>query len=306
MRAPAQLRNSSKALVGEKSRSPAYIINTSLAILALLLLLISPAKANEQTLTYEVYAGGIHAVQATLLIKTDKNNQYDLILDAKTRGFLGKLVPWEGTFESHGRIEDKTAFKPDMHKSTTGWEEDIDIKEYLYNRDGTFKSLKITDEYSKNEKRDVSQELTDHTIDALTATLQVLNDYYETNKCEGSAEVFDGKRRFEQKFKHVKNTTLESSTYNIYAGDAAECTVEVTPVAGEWHKKPRGWMSIQEQGRERGTMPTVWLGKIAKNAPAIPVKIRVKTAYGTLFMHLAEYQNEGQIIVAEKRVTEAD
>ena len=65
-------------------------------------------------------------------------------------------------------------------------------------------------------------------------------------------------------------------------------------------------MSIQEQGRERGTMPTVWLGKIAKNAPAIPVKIRVKTAYGTLFMHLAEYQNEGQIIVAEKRVTEAD
>jgi len=60
-------------------------------------------------------------------------------------------------------------------------------------------------------------------------------------------------------------------------------------------------MSIQEQGRDRGTLPTVWVGKISEDGPAIPIKILVKTAYGSLFMHLAEYQQAGKVIVADKR-----
>jgi len=256
-----------------------------------------------QQLVYEVYAGGIHAVQGKLDIDLRKANRYDMTMYAKTRGFLGSVAPWEGTFESHGWLKNGQ-FRPQKHQSTASWRKEVDIKEYLYNKDGSFKSLKITDEHSKAEPRKVDGELTNGTVDALTATLQVLKNYNETGKCEGSSEVFDGKRRFRQMFKHEGMVTLEPSKYNIYGGPAAKCVVEVVPVGGEWHKKPRGWMSIQEQGRERGTMPTVWIAKMSKNGPAIPVKVRVKTAYGTLFMHLAEYQSADTILVAEKRVTE--
>lgn len=263
-------------------------------------------EKSHQRLVYEVYAGGIHAVQATLNITINKNDRYDLVLKAHTRGFLGSLIPWQGTFESHGWIMKDKTFRPEMHKSTTGWDDEIDIKEYLYNEDGTFKSLRITDDHSDNELREVDSKLTNHSTDALTATLQVMHDYNQSNKCEGSAEVFDGKRRFKQSFKHKKNTPLEASKYNIYNGQSAECIVEVTPIAGEWHKKPRGWLSIQEQGRERGMMPTVWLGNLIKDAPSVPIKIRVKTAYGTLFMHLAEYQNDAKSIIAENRMKDED
>lgn len=277
---------------------PAFILNLSIPANA--------AEKNQQHLVYEVYAGGIHAVQATMDIDLRKKGKFSLVLDAATRGFLGSLIPWKGTFESHGWIVKDGKYQPQKHQSTASWREEIDVKEYLYNKDGSFKSLRITDQHSDAELREVEDELTNDTVDVLTATLQVLKSYNKTGKCEGESDVFDGKRRFKQSFKHEKEVTLEASKYNIYGGKAAECTVEVTPVAGAWHKKPRGWMSIQEQGRERGTMPTVWIAQIDKDAPAVPVKIRVKTAYGTLFMHLAEYKSAETTLVAEKRVTEEE
>ena len=83
---------------------------------------------------------------------------------------------------------------------------------------------------------------------------------------------------------------------HVPGGPAVACTVEVKPIAGKWHEKPRGWMSIQEQGREKGTMPTVWFAQMAAGEPAVPVKIRVKTEYGALFMHLTSYQGAGHTL----------
>lgn len=230
--------------------------------------------------------------------------RYSLVLDAATRGFLGKLIPWEGTFESHGWTLKDGQYQPQKHQSTASWRKEIDIKEYLYNKDGTFKSLRITDQEKDAELQEVEAEVTDGTTDTLSATLQILKHYNETQKCEGSSDVFDGKRRFKQIFEHQEAVELTKSKYNIYEGPAVECTVEVVPVSGAWHSKPRGWLSIQEQGRAKGTMPTVWIAQISKDGPAVPVKIRVKTDYGTLFMHLAEYQSADKILIAEKRVTE--
>ena len=257
-------------------------------------------------MVYEVYAGGIHAVQGRLDMDMRKPGRYDFIMQATTRGFLASMIPWKGTFQSHGWKLKGNKLQPQMHQSTASWREEIDIKKYLYNKNGTFKALHITDQHSDNELREVDDELTNGTVDTLTAALQVFEHYSETGKCEGESEVFDGKRRFKQIFTHQKNVELTKSKYNIYEGPAAECTVEVVPISGAWHKKPRGWLSIQEQGREKGTMPTVWIAQMSENGPAIPVKIRVKTQYGTLFMHLAEYESADTILVAEKRVKEQE
>ena len=61
---------------------------------------------------------------------------------------------------------------------------------------------------------------------------------------------------------------------------------------------PRGWLSIQEQGRSKGSLPTIWLAKIDKDGPAVPVKLRLKTDYGTLFSHLIDYKNGDKEIKA--------
>ena len=259
------------------------------------------AETQHQRLVYEVYAGGIHAVQAELNVGYSGNDRYDINLAAKTRGFLAKLAPWQGTFESNGWVNDDGSLQPELHKSTATWRDESEVKEYNYSRSGTFESLVITEHDKAPERPELEAALTQGTIDALTATLLVMEKTGEGGKCEGTSEVFDGKRRFEMVFVPQEQELLQPTRYNVYEGNTQICTVEVKPVAGQWYDKPRGWLSIQEQGRERGTMPTIWMGKIAEDGPAVPVKILVKTAYGALFAHLAEYESEEQLFIAENR-----
>lgn len=277
---------------------------SALIISALALSISVPVKAESglHTLVYEVYAGGIHAVQAELDLDFTKADRYSLVLSAHTRGFLGKLAPWSGTFETHGWNNPDGTLQPELHKSTATWRDEKEVKEYNYNRDGSFDSLVITDHEKLPENTDISDELTQGTIDVLTATLEVMEAVAAGKECKGTSEVFDGKRRFEMVYASEESEKLTSTKYNVYGGQTELCTVEVKPIAGKWYDKPRGWLSIQEQGREHGTMPTVWMGKVTENGPAVPVKVLVKTAYGALFMHLAEYKSENEFLVAQKRV----
>lgn len=272
---------------------------------ALIVFLPFIAKAdNIQNLTYDVYAGGFRAVEANLTIDLSQKGLYSIDLQAETQGFLGALVPWSGGFESNGWAAKDNTFKPQKHESHATWRGETEVKTYNYNKDGSFGGLIIHDHEKAPEEKEVSKELTDQTVDILTATLSMLQNTYETEECEGYSEIFDGKRRFGLTFEHQKDDTLSSSRYNIYEGSAAKCTVEVTPMGGKWHKKPRGWLSVQEQGREKGTMPTIWVGKVSHQAPSIPVKIFVKTKYGALVMHLTKFEVDGEIIIADKRADE--
>lgn len=255
-------------------------------------------------MVYEVYAGGIHAVQARLNMDYSKPGHYSVKLGAHTRGFLGALAPWDGTFESHGWVLNKNDLRPRQHKSVAIWRGEKEIKDYAYTKDRRFKGLSIKDHDKPAYKKEVDAALTQGTTDVLTATLLVMQDVADGMPCEGASEVFDGKRRFELVFRDQGAESLNASRYNIYEGPARKCSVEVVPVAGDWHKKPRGWMSIQEQGRKRGTIPTVWVASLTEGQPAVPVKIRVKTAFGTLFMHLAEYRSGKDILIAETRAEE--
>ncbi len=247
-------------------------------------------KENVQTMTYEVYAGGINAVTAEMKVSYDKKDRYHMDFSARTQGFLGKIVPWEGSFETEGWRLKNGQDMPEMHKSTALWRGEKESKEYTYGKDGTFKDLLIMEEGRDKSPKELQKDLTQGTTDALTAMLMVMEAVADQGTCEGTSEVFDGKRRFEMSFTHESEDTLSASRYNSYEGLAARCNVEVKPVAGAWHKKPRGWLSIQEQGREQGSMPTVWMAAIDETGgPAVPVKVRVKTSYGTLFMHLVGY-----------------
>lgn len=265
--------------------------------LPILAFTVNPANAGNQVATYDVYAGGVHAVEAKLTMNTDAK-KYDVELYAKTRGFLGKVAPWYGTFSTKGIMKNGN-YQPLQHQSVATWKDEKEIKTYSYNKDGSFKSYTIDEHDKPLQTPELADEMVQGTTDALSAAMTVFTNYLEDGSCNGSSEVFDGKRRFQQIFANEEPELLKTSRYNVYGGDTAVCTVEVIPVAGKWHEKPRGWMSIQEQGRDRGMMPTVWLTSLNETGPAIPVKIRVKTAYGTLFMHLTGW-SDGQKVLKLK------
>ncbi|MFN3700885.1 MAG: DUF3108 domain-containing protein [Alphaproteobacteria bacterium] len=258
------------------------------------------ASEKIQQMVYDVYAGGFHALQAEVTIDYTQQGRYSIFMGAQTYGMLGRLAPWNGSFNSDGWVLAER-LQPEKHQSIATWRGETETNTYLYGRDGSFISYSVEEHDKAKEVKEVEDELTQGTIDAFTAGLVVFEQVAAGGKCEGSSEVFDGKRRFEQIMRDQGEEELKSSRYNIFKGKARKCTLEIKPVAGEWREKPRGWMSIQEQGRERGMMPTIWLAQLAADSPAVPVRIQVKTAFGTLFMHLAEYRSGENIVVADQR-----
>jgi hypothetical protein len=258
------------------------------------------AASDIQNMTYDVYAGGLNAVEANMDIALD-DDRYSFVFSAETKGFLGTVAPWEGSFETEGWEMEDGSKRPELHKSVAIWRGEKEVKEYNYAKDGSFKGLVITEEDKAMKKPDVSSDLTDQTTDALTATLEAMKQVASSGTCEGTSEIFDGKRRFELVFKHEGNEQLSPTRYNVYNGMASRCVVEIKPMGGAWHKKPRGWLSIQEQGRKKGGLPTVWFASLKEGAPAVPVKVKVKTAFGTLFMHLTEYSDGSSTKFAKKR-----
>ncbi len=263
------------------------------ACLAIICLSFPAAAASKQVMQYDVYAGGFHVLKSELQVDLSRPDRYALALDSATYGFLDKLVRWKGAFETDGWFNTGTGrARPQEHRSESTSGDDYEKKTYRYGKDGSFQSYSVKDKHNDGtQPKPVDPALTRRTTDALSATLQVMEAVARRQPCEGKEEVFDGSRRYRLVFHQKRETTLEASKYNVYSGPAVECTVEVQPLKGKWHQKPRGWMSIQEQGRKAGTMPTVWFASMKEGAPAVPVKIRVKTDYGTLFMHLTGYNN---------------
>ncbi len=257
-------------------------------------------STTKQAMEYDVYAGGFHVVSSDLLVDLQKKIQYKLRLGAYTHGILAKLAPWKGVFETNGWYNESAAQpQPHIHFSNTTWRDEKEVVEFEYNKNGSFKEYRVFND-KKNGVQPPLPELSNGTTDVLSATLEVMNHITKTGKCEGTDKIFDGARSYNIIFRHKSDEVLKPSKLNVYSGPAVACTVEVKPLAGKWHEKPRGWMSIQEQGRERGTMPTVWFAKMAPNEPAVPVKIQVKTQYGALMMHLTGYKGAGKALSLKK------
>ncbi len=270
-----------------------------------LLILITPsiAKAPKpyevQKIKYDVYASGFQVLDANMEMNYATPGRYFLMFDARTHGFLKGLVPWSGGFSAEGWVLKGRKLVTQIHESVSNWREEHETKTYKYAKDGSF--IDLTTLYKGKKPKTVVPEkhLTKDSTDALTAALLVFEKVSDGKNCEGESIVFDGKRRFKIVFSHVGFVMLEKTRYNAYSGPAAECTMEVVPVEGAWHEKPRGWFSIQEQGRKKGELPTLWLAQVSENAVVVPVRIRVKTDYGTLFVHMTSYESGEKILKVE-------
>jgi hypothetical protein len=245
-----------------------------------------------QTMTYQVYGGGINALTATVTINYGEDRSYHIDMSAWTRGFLAVMAPWSGSFETDGeKVNGENLVQ--SHKSVSVWRGTAENKFSTY-KDGKFAGIKVDEAGKDKTPKHIDSKLTDGTTDILTATLTMLEKVANGGKCEGRADIYDGKRRYTLAYRPLGSERLSATPYNVFEGTAQKCEAEVTPGPGDWPKKPRGWLSIQEQGRQNGALPALWVAKLDKDGPAIPVKIRIVTSYGTLLMHLADYKNSGQ------------
>lgn len=235
--------------------------------------------------TYGLYASGFNVLDivGTYNITDDK---YDLSMDLKTQGMLGKLAPWSGSIQSNGINKDVESV-PLYHSFSSTWRDETEQTEFKFNQSGQLTSTTISKDGKSDNKMPAKEVYKDKPIDMLSAMFRAMN----AASCASKQPAFDKKRRFDMVFRSKGKDVLEKTGYSIFQGEAEICEVEIIPVAGKWREKPRGWMSIQGQAKDKGQLPRIWFGKVRDDIPPIPVRFLIKTNYGAMVMHLKGVQS---------------
>lgn len=247
-------------------------------------------STRNMALGYDVYAGGLRALTASLAMDLGKNN-YDVALEAQTQGFIGSLFPWKAHYETNGKTIGNR-YRPTAHQSQSTWKKSVNTVEMKYNSKGVFESKKeLENDRPKAQKESAnaaSAKIASDAVDILTGTLQILQKVSLSDGCNSKAEVFDGKRRFNIVFSDEGIETLRPNRYSKFQGDARKCSVTVEPVAGFKEKdQKRGWMAVQEHTRQRNRLPTIWLAPLYQDGPTVPVRMEIASEYGSVVAHLS-------------------
>lgn len=114
-------------------------------------------------------------------------------------------------------------------------------------------------------------------LDPLGAILALL---LQGGACEGSAAIFDGRRRFDVTLADRGAGRLKASAYNVYSGPVHECAVALEPLGG-----------FRRSGRDLEAFPrslTLFLGEGGPGRLPLPVRMESDTALGTMIIHLVE------------------
>lgn len=237
-------------------------------------------------LGYDVYAGGFRALKASLDLDLDKN-AYDMSLSAKTEGFIGDMFPWEASYETSGHANDGQ-LTPTIYTSKSAWKKKVKFTEMNFDPRGNLLKMTTQEGNKTTVDRDVKKDLAQDAVDMLTGTLMMMQNTKNTDKCEGTFPVFDGKRRFNITLTDQGIDVIKQSDYSQFSGEALKCALKVEPVAGFKEKdKKRGWLAIQNHTEERKKPPTIWLSRLEEGGPVVPVRMEIASSYGTVVAHLS-------------------
>lgn len=255
----------------------------------LILALLFPLSANAADskpfkATYNLLAGGVR------MIKVDANfdlnpKTYAVRTDARTTGMFEKILPWSGTFSTNG----EGTYKPLRHDYDVRWRNNSQVGVFTYKPAGVFETMTQT-ENGKPKGEDVDLEIAKDTTDLLSASLIMFNAYEKNGSCTVDVPAFDNARSFIIRFKDAGDAVMNNPKVSSYTGPAHGCSVEIIPQKGKWPKKPRGWLRIQQQAKQGGKLPILWVAKPKPELPVIPVRVDIHTKYGDVIAHITGVQ----------------
>jgi hypothetical protein len=256
-------------------------------------------KPVSQVLGYDLYAGGLRALSATIDMKKE-DGRYAIDLTSGTASGFKIVAPWTGQFAAEGWVLEG-ARQPENYKSISKGSEKTTVKTYKYSKNAELVSFSAFENETDKTPDPIDKSLTPAgLVDVLTATLQAIDRVEAGKGCTGSALIFDGDRNFTLSFKDTGIENMERTRFNVYEGPAHACTFSMEPGEGRWPKKKlRGWMMLQAQSRKLGSEPTVWFAQPDPAGAYVPVRVQVKSNYGTIILHLTSVTStQGKVMQA--------
>ena len=227
------------------------------------------ATAQQYDFSFVGYYSGLRIAEAHGRLDWG-DGRYRLAINAKSDGIVG----WFTVIKHHTHSEGAVAAKPQVDKH------------YYLSSDGNKKTeieLAFSPEDveivaakphpSKEKRPPVPVEMKRGSLDPLSAVLALGMSANADNGCNGTEQVFDGRRRYD--------IVLENSRTIQYKGprtsrDTYVCDFRFIRKGG-YREKAKKW---------KGIVGKVWIQRVADELPMLPVRMEIKTSYGTGYIHM--------------------
>lgn len=239
-----------------------------------------PSEHQPVTATYEVYFGGFHVLNAEARLENG-GEIYSISAAAETQGMLGWFNPWKGETESRGRIvADKVV--PQRHDNRGTADEGERIVTLRYDEAGNITETEVLPEQDWDDRHPLPADAGKGTLDPLSIIAGLAQLLQAGGACEGRFAVFDGRKRYDLTVADAGTQKLEPNDYSIFDGEAQGCRLDYEMLGG--HRIERS--KYAATARER----VIWVARPTEDAPLIPVRLQIETAYGTVMGHLTGYR----------------
>jgi hypothetical protein len=250
---------------------------------ALLTLMVFPAAAQPVRATYEVYAAGMTVLQLEAVFDVAEQG-YRVETRLRTRGMAAAIVPGEQVSRTEGRWEGALAL-PATYTSEGTWRGRV--RRVALEWQARNPRIAALTPPNEDEREPVTEAQRRGTMDALSALAQLARTVRDTNRCEGAAAVFDGRRRSDYTATSQGIEAIAPWRGGAWAGQALRCAFEGRQVAGFQRDQARDQAAPQTG--------TAWIVSPYAGAPPIPVRIEIPSRwFGSATAVLLRAEPSGQ------------
>jgi hypothetical protein len=218
-------------------------------------------------LRYEAYAAGFPVVAFDFRLD-ESGAGYVVGGQIRAVGLLGLFYGFAMQAESEGAIA-VADLRPRLHEHRLRSRGRDRRARLDFAGDGTVTAALVPLEESGRPKPTPQQTL--HTVDPLTAILDIGHTVARVGRCAGSVAVFDGRRRYDLVLTDDGSERWAASPAYAYAGEVRRCLVAAVKIAG---------FSFDQDYAPHTTNGRVWLASPRPGAPALPVRIDFSSSLG--------------------------
>ncbi len=245
-----------------------------------------PIPGERVALAFKAYKGGFRVLEVEVGLDLTEGDGYEMAVDVELVGAPALLFTYELAMKSEGQL---TAEGPVPRRyrtdSINGKKRKPEWLELTFDDRGNIAvSGDPLPEKEARPKVTAGQRL--GALDPITGMLSVLLQAAQAGTCNLRAPVFDGRRRFDVVLEDAGIKELPKSSINIYSGPARLCQLTVKTRAG-----------YRYDGRDKRTLPKsldAYLASPAPGLPEMPVRLIVRTGWGTVLVHLVEVLEPAQ------------
>jgi hypothetical protein len=266
------------------------------ALLIAVLIATTPcyaATTGTLSATYDGYSHGVIALRVTASFDLTPG-AYSGRLEFHTAGMIGWMVHTESDSQVVGRFAPSPAIaaQPTSFDST-GVMHGTDRVTHMIYQDG-LPVLKAIAPPPEQERTAVPQAETAHTIDTLSAIVQLMRQVGQTGKCDGAATTYDGRRLTALTARTVGEESLPPAHRLGFDGQALRCDFVGTQLAGFMKGRDEDQLRRPRHG-------SAWLAQLVAGAPPVPVQVVFEhQALGEVTLHLTSISGSPGVVAQIK------